>query len=133
MVSSAFAMMCRRLAKPRQSISRQLGKTSAKHLEATGATAVLFFYICLQAAGFAAGALMNTSFNATNAEAICAAGGIAPLVELLEAGADSVAATYAAGALMNQAFYATSAEAIRAAGGIAHVCVKLISTSPMRS
>ena len=25
-----------------------LGKTSAKHLEATGATAVLFFYICLQ-------------------------------------------------------------------------------------
>ena len=62
---------------------------------------------------------MNASINDTNAEAICAAGGIAPLVALLEAGADSVAATYAAGALMNQAFHASSAEAIRAAGGIA--------------
>jgi hypothetical protein len=62
---------------------------------------------------------MNASIDETNAEAICAAGGIAPLVALLEAGADSVAATYAAGALMNQAFHASSAEAIRAAGGIA--------------
>jgi hypothetical protein len=59
----------------------------------------------------AAGALMNTSFNATNAEAICAAGGIAPLVALLEAGADSVAATYAVSAVMNLAANTINAEA----------------------
>jgi hypothetical protein len=62
---------------------------------------------------------MNLSVNATNEDAIREAGGIAPLVVLLGAGADSEAAGNAAGALMNLAVNATNKDVIREAGGIA--------------
>ena len=57
--------------------------------------------------------------NDTNQDAIREAGGIAPLVALLGAGADSDVARCAAGALWNLADNATNEDAIREAGGIA--------------
>jgi len=56
--------------------------------------------------------------NQTNQDAIREAGGLAPLVELLGAGAESMAAQKAAGALANLASNSTNKDAIRTVGGI---------------
>ena len=72
----------------------------------------------------AAAALIHVTSTNTNAaaicDAVCEAGGIAPLVALLHAGAESPAARNAAAALQNLASdNAAIRDAIREAGGIA--------------